>query len=239
MGRQPVRIASGAFVHIVIGAVLSLFLRPLSPETPARMSARLVWAPVQPLPGALNGGGQGGDRRSASPAAERPVVADQQPRFSLPRLPDAIAAVVLPGIEVAFAAPNASGPGTNARGEGRGEGTDGPGSGTGRGPGVGEGDRPFVDGAPGVTSPRPLVEQKPEYTVEAMRARVQGSVLLEATVLENGSVADIRVLKAMEPSYGLDEKAVEALRAWKFRAGTYQGRPVAVKVLVELLFTLR
>jgi protein TonB len=83
------------------------------------------------------------------------------------------------------------------------------------------------------------VEQKPEYTVQAMRARVQGSVLLEATVLENGSVADIRVLKAMEPSYGLDEKAVEALRAWKFRPGTYQGRPVAVKILVELLFTLR
>jgi protein TonB len=47
------------------------------------------------------------------------------------------------------------------------------------------------------------------------------------------------VLKTMDPSYGLDEKAVEALRAWKFRPGTYQGRPVAVKVLVELLFTLR
>ena len=239
MGRQPVRIASGAFVHIVFGVGLSLFLRPLPPEAPARMSARLVWAPVKPLPGAPDGGGQGGDRRSASPAAERPVVADHQPRFLLPRIPDAIAAVVLPGIEVAFAAPNASGPGTNDRGVGRGEGSDGPGSGTGKGPGVGEGDRPFVDGAPGVTSPRPLVEQKPEYTVEAMRARAQGSVLLEATVLENGSVTDIRVLKAMEPSYGLDAKAVEALRAWKFRPGTYQGRPVAVKVLVELFFTLR
>lgn len=150
-----------------------------------------------------------------------------------------MAPVVLPGIEVAFAAPNASGPGTNDRGDGRGEGSDGPGTGTRTGPGAGEGDRPFVDGAPGVTSPRPLAEQKPEYTVEAMRARVQGTILLEATVLENGSVTDIRVLKAMEPSYGLDEKAVEALRAWKFRPGTYQGRPVAVKVLVELLFTLR
>ena len=238
MRPQPVRIVSGACVHIVLGVVLSLFLRPAPPETPARISARVMWAPVQPSPGALNGGGQGGDRRTASPAAERPVVADQ-PKFLLPRLPDAIAAVVLPGIEVAFAAPNASGPGTNERGDGRGEGSGGPGIGTRTGPGAGEGDRPFVDGAPGVTSPRPLVEQKPEYTVGAMRARVQGAVLLEATVLENGSVADIRVLKAMEPSYGLDAKAVEALRAWKFRPGTYQGRPVAVKVLVELLFTLR
>lgn len=239
MRRQPVRIASGAFVHIVFGAVLSLFVRPLPPETPARISARLVWAPVQALPGASNGGGQGGNRQSASRAAQRPVAADHQPRFLLPRIPDAIATVVLPGVEVSFAAPNATGPGTNDRGGGRGEGSDGPGVGTRTGPGAGEGDRPFVDGAPGVTSPRPLVEQKPEYTVEAMRARVQGVVLLEATVLENGSVADIRVLKTMDPSYGLDEKAVEALRAWKFRPGTYQGRPVAVKVLVELLFTLR
>jgi protein TonB len=239
MRRQPVRIASGAFVHIVFGAMLSLFLRPLPPETPARMSARLVWAPVHPSPGASNGGGQGGNRQSASPAAERPDVADHQPRFLLPRIPDAIAPVLLPGVEVPFAALNATGPGTNDRGGGRGEGSDGPGVGTRTGPGAGDGDRPFVDGAPGVTSPRPLVEQKPEYTVEAMRARVQGVVLLEATVLENGSVADIRVLKPMEPSYGLDDEAVKALRAWKFRPGTYQGRPVAVKVQVELLFTLR
>ena len=239
MGRQPVRLASGAFVHIVFVAVLSLLVRPLPPATPPPMSARLVWAPVQQLPGVPNGGGQGGDRRSASPAAEHRDVTDRQATFVLPSIPDAIAAVVLPGVEVAFAAPNAAGPGTNERGDGKGEGSDGPGVGTGAGPGAGEGDRPFVDGAPGVTSPIPLVERKPEYTARAMQARVQGAVLLEATVLPDGSVADVRVLKAMEPSFGLDAKAVEALRAWKFRPGTYQGRPVAVKVLVELFFTLR
>ena len=239
MGRQSARLAGGTVVHIVFGAVISLFLRSAPPDAPMQMSPRLAWTPVQTMPGRPNGGGQGGDRRAPSPAAERPVVAPHQPRFLLPRIPDAVATIVLPGVEVAFTAPHASGPGTHDRGVGKGEGSDGPGVGTRPGTGAGEGDRPFVDGAPGVTSPRPLVEQKPEYTVNAISARVQGAVLLEATVLPDGSVADVRVLKAMEPSHGLDGKAAEALRAWKFLPGTYQGRPVAVKVLVELYFTLR
>ena len=72
-----------------------------------------------------------------------------------------------------------------------------------------------------------------------MRARAQGAVLLEATVLENGSVGPVRVVRSVDQTYGLDKKAVEAVRAWRFRPGTYQGQPVAVKVLVELIFTLR
>ena len=72
-----------------------------------------------------------------------------------------------------------------------------------------------------------------------MRARVQGAVLLEATVLENGSVGPVRVVRSVDQTHGLDKKAVEAVRAWRFRPGSYQGKPVAVKVLVELIFTLR
>jgi protein TonB len=80
---------------------------------------------------------------------------------------------------------------------------------------------------------------KPEYTPEAVRARVQGAVLLEATVLENGSVGSVRIVRSVDRTYGLDLKAIEAVRAWRFRPGTFRGRPVAVKVLVELEFTLR
>lgn len=72
-----------------------------------------------------------------------------------------------------------------------------------------------------------------------MSARAQGAVLLEATVLANGSVGPVRVVRSVDTIYGLDGKAVEAVRAWRFRPGIYQGRPVAVKVLVELIFTLR
>ena len=151
-----------------------------------------------------------------------------------------LGALELPGVSVAFAAPNATGPGADTGPSGgRGEGTDGPGSGTRHGPGARAGDGPFVDGTPGLTSPQLLSETKPEYTQEAMRARAQGAVLLEATVLENGSVGPVRVVRSVDQTYGLDKKAVEAVRAWRFRPGTYQGQPVAVKVLVELIFTLR
>lgn len=64
-------------------------------------------------------------------------------------------------------------------------------------------------------------------------------MLLEASVLENGAVGLVRVVRSVDKVYGLDAKAIEAGRAWRFRPGTYQGRPVAVKVLVELIFTLR
>jgi protein TonB len=170
----------------------------------------------------------------------RREVATEAPRYVLPRVPDVLGALELPGVSVAFAAPNAAGPGTDTGTPGGlGEGRTGPGSGSRTGPGAGPGDGPFLDGTPGVTSPQLVFERKPEYTPEAMTARAQGAVLLEATVLENGTVGAVRVVRSVDKVYGLDGKAVEAVRAWRFRPGTYQGRPVAVKVLVELIFTLR
>ena len=58
-------------------------------------------------------------------------------------------------------------------------------------------------------------------------------------VLEDGSVGAVRVVRSPEPSYGLDLTAIEAVRAWRFSPGSYQGRPVQVTVLIELQFTLR
>jgi outer membrane biosynthesis protein TonB len=49
----------------------------------------------------------------------------------------------------------------------------------------------------------------------------------------------VRVVRSVDKIYGLDGKAIEAVRGWRFRPGSYQGRTVAVKVLVELIFTLR
>jgi protein TonB len=78
---------------------------------------------------------------------------------------------------------------------------------------------------------------RPRYTGEAMRNRIQGTVVLEAVVTSDGGVSQIRVIKSLDP--GLDEEAILAIRQWRFepgRAGT-----VAVDVLVTILldFTLR
>jgi len=117
-----------------------------------------------------------------------------------------------------------------------GGGGNGPGIGPGDGPGVGEIHAP---GTGGVSNPALLHEVRPNYTVEAMRGKVQGVVILEVIVLANGTVdpASIRITRSLEP--GLDREATIAVRQWKFRPSQLLGRPVASRVVIELGFTLR
>jgi protein TonB len=90
-----------------------------------------------------------------------------------------------------------------------------------------------------VTSPRLLKEIKPVYTAEAMRAKVQGVVQLRAVVLPDGSVGRVEVLKSLDAVFGLDQEAIKAARQWRFAPGMRLGEPVAVRVVLELSFTLR
>jgi len=92
---------------------------------------------------------------------------------------------------------------------------------------------------PGVTLPRPLREVKPQYTAEAMRARVEGGVLLAAVVKTDGSVGDIQVLRSLDPKFGLDEQARAAAAQWRFVPGSVKGQATAVVVTIDLTFTLR
>jgi TonB family protein len=72
-----------------------------------------------------------------------------------------------------------------------------------------------------------------------MRAKVQGSVLVEAVVLPDGTVGDVRVVRSLDNVFGLDQEALKAAKQWKFVPGTRFGQPVAVLVTIELTFTLR
>jgi TonB family protein len=112
------------------------------------------------------------------------------------------------------------------------------GSGLGPGFGGGTGGGTYRPGN-GVTLPRVLREIKPQYTSDAMRAKVQGTVLLECVVRTDGSVGDVQVVRSLDPTFGLDQEAVKAARQWRFAPGTRQGEPVAVLITIELTFTLR
>jgi TonB family protein len=90
----------------------------------------------------------------------------------------------------------------------------------------------------GVTIPRIIREVKPQYTAEAMRAKVQGGVLLECVVQTDGTVGDVRVVRSLDTTYGLDQEAIKAAKQWKFAPGTRNGEPVPVMVTIELTFTL-
>jgi protein TonB len=82
-------------------------------------------------------------------------------------------------------------------------------------------------------------EVKPDYTIEAMRAKVQGVALLECVVLPDGTVDDVKIVKSVDPVHGLDEQAIKAARQWHFLPGRRFGEPVPVLVTIELTFTLR
>ena len=91
----------------------------------------------------------------------------------------------------------------------------------------------------GVLSPQLIREVKPNYTVEAMRAKVQGVVLLECVVQTDGSVGEIKILKSLDKAFGLDEEAIKAARQWRFVPGRLLGDAVPVYVTLELALTLR
>jgi periplasmic protein TonB len=254
--------------HIGMLALIVLALRygahptnvpaALLPET---MNARIIWL-SEPGPG--GGGGGGGNRlpepprpaelpgrdKLTVPVAEPPKLEppkqveepDPVEQLNIPAQPLAAATESLPGaIEAPPAPPSASqGPGAGGgAGTGTGSGI-GPGSGSGLGPGSGGGTgggvyRPGT----GVTLPRLLREVKPDYTTDAMRAKVQGTVLLECVVNINGEVEQIKVVRSLDQTFGLDQQAIKAARQWRFAPGTRMGQPVAVLVTIELSFTLR
>ena len=117
----------------------------------------------------------------------------------------------------------------------------GGGVGSGRGPGVGPGWGGGIGGGAytiggGVTAPRVIYAPEPEFSEEARKTKFQGTVVLWLIVGTDGRTRDIRIYRSL--GMGLDEKAIEALRRWRFEPGRKDGVPVAVQVTVEVNFRL-
>lgn len=137
---------------------------------------------------------------------------------------------------------------TIGRGAGPGAGTE-RGAGSGGQPGLGTG----LAGSGGsgddglgtgdlMSGPQLIREVKPAYTVNAIRAKIQGRVELDVVVLPDGTIdpARIRIVQSLDPTFGLDAQAIEAVKQWRFRPGRNRGQQaVPVRVRVELTFTLR
>ena len=130
------------------------------------------------------------------------------------------------------------GPGIGG-GAGTGQGT---GSGEGRGSGIGEGEDGGIGGGPfrpgsGIAPPRLVREVKADYTDDARRRGLTGDVVLEIVVRRDGSVGDVTVLQGL--GSGLDQRAVAAVRQWRFDPAKRRGVPVDVIVEVAVEFNLR
>lgn len=197
------------------------------PPTPPRPT------PVPPPP-----------RPVVTPPAPVPTPAPQPP-------PPAPQAIVAPVASVAADTddragvpndtPNTSssqGPGSGGGvGAGKGAGIgEGDGGGLGAGSGGGTGGGPYQPGS-GVIAPELLREIRANYTDEARRRGVEGDVVLEIVVRRDGTVGNVRVVKSL--GSGLEQKATEAVRQWRFKPATRRGAAVDVVVEVAVGFTLR
>jgi periplasmic protein TonB len=135
-------------------------------------------------------------------------------------------------------APPSQGPGTGG-GVGSGQGTglgQGDGTGIGDGSGGGYGGGPFRPGS-GVEPPRLLREVRADYTDEARRGNIEGEVELEIVVRRDGSVGDVKIIRGLRG--GLNKRAAQAVRQWRFAPGRMKGVPVDVVVEVGVEFRLR
>ena len=93
--------------------------------------------------------------------------------------------------------------------------------------------------ASGVTVPRVVKEVRPQYTARAMQKKIQGSVWLSCVVSTGGKIVEVKVTKSLDDEFGLDQEAIKAASQWEFEPGKKDGTPVAVRVTIELTFTLR
>jgi TonB family protein len=87
-----------------------------------------------------------------------------------------------------------------------------------------------------VTPPVPIWHPSPEYTAEAKKAKFMGVVTVGIIVDKNGIPQNVHVTKGV--GMGLDEKAVEAVKRYRFKSATENGKPVAVYENVEVNFEI-
>ena len=214
--------------------------------------------PLKPAKTQAGGGGGGGDHDVLKASQGK------LPKFSMqqitpptavirnfdPKLAVTPTVVVPPDIQIAqnsnmpnFGDPKSSavipsnGPGSNS---GMGSGDTG-GVGPGHGPGVGPGEGGGIGGGVfrpgrGVSPPRPIYSPDPEFSEEARKAKYQGTCTLMIVVATDGRPTNIRVVNSL--GMGLDEKAIETVRTWRFEPGQKDGHAVNVEMAVEVDFHL-
>jgi protein TonB len=260
--RVGVGAAFGSHVLFVLLAIFLLYYAPSpsigGPVPPASYPKDIVWLN---LPGPGGGGGGGGNQmpeppkkaelpgqeKITVPAVKPPAPSPQKPEepkdlaMNIPAKTMADAQQMTPGLlEQAMAASMVSqGTGTNGAGSGKNGGIgSGDGNGLGPGTGGGTGGGTYHVGN-GVESPQILSQVRPQYTADAMRAKVQGTAWVECIVMPDGSVTDAHIAKSLDSVFGLDQEALRAARQWRFVPGRRFGQPVAVQITIELTFTLR
>ena len=238
-------IVAHAAVFLTLFALASARLLPHQPD-----KVELTAIHVPPAPPQLEKMGGGGGQRglTAATQGQLPKLAQEQilppkaPPTIEPKLPVEPTLVVQADLKMAdnrmpdLGMPNSSLKGPFSAGNGNGSGL-GSGDGNGIGPGSGgnTGGGPMHIGGP-VQAPSLIYSIEPEFSEEARKAKFSGNVQVYLWVDEHGNPSHVRVVRGV--GMGLDEKAVEAVRQYKFKPATRDGKPVKVDLYVDVNFNI-
>ncbi len=252
-------------VHVLIIGLIALSYvvvkHAVTPVTQAKVTVTLVdpsdLPALKPSKTQVGGGGGGGDRDVlAASKGKLPKFSMQQItppvvviRNEHPKLAVEPTVVIPPQVQLASNnMPNFGDPmahavlPSNGTGSGGGIGSgSGGGVGSGKGPGFGPGEGGGTGGGifhvgGGVSPPRQIYAPEPEFSEEARKAKYQGVCTLGLIVGADGRPSNIRVLSSL--GMGLDEKAIEAVKNWRFEPAMKDGHPVRVEIAVEVDFHL-
>jgi periplasmic protein TonB len=253
-------------VHVIVIALIiggTILARRVVAKVEAKPSVtELVdpgdFIPLKPAKSQAGGGGGGGDRDVLKASQGRLPKFSMKPQLTPPeavirnlnpKLPEVPTVMVDPDIKVAMnSLPYLGDPkstavipsnGTGSQ-SGIGSGDNG-GVGSGNGRGVGPGEGMGIGGGiyragRGVTPPRPIFSPDPEFSEEARKAKFQGVCTLMIVVDTDGHPTNLRVVNSL--GMGLDEKALETVKTWRFEPGMKDGHPVKVEMAVEVDFHL-
>jgi protein TonB len=255
--RSPLSSGIAILFYLLLAALLLFWPKKVTQVKQAMITPVDIspYIPKAPMSAPAGGGGGGGAHEIVPPTKgklpefqKQPITPPQVMLIDHPKLP-VPAAIQMPQIKMPDTnapnlgipqAPNATLSAGSGSGSGIGTGHGG-GLGIGSGNGLGPGEGGLSGGGVahpggGISSPKLIYSPDPEFSDEARRQKYQGVVVLSIIVDAQGNPQRIHVVRAL--GMGLDEKAIEAVRQYKFKPAMNGTRPVPVEINIEVNFQL-
>jgi protein TonB len=247
--RDPVSTAMAVVLHgLVILLIAFLIAKKVQFAAPAKMTLVTDLTVPPPAPPRAEAMGGGGGQKGPTPVtkgtppkfADTQIVPPNKPPLVEPKIKIEPTIEVQQDVKMASSIPQIGVANSPLVGMSMGNGS-GTGLGSGNGSGLGPGSGGNTGGGPrriggGVSQPVLIYSVEPEFSEEARKAKVAGNVLVNLWVDTNGNPSHVHVIRGV--GMGLDEKAIEAVRQYRFKPAMENGKPVLVELNVEVNFQI-
>ena len=250
--RSPASTAFAVGLHVVIILLVAVLIaHHVQVAQPVKTAVVLTDVippppPVAPKQAAIGGGGGQHDLAPVTQGhlpklAQQQIVPPKAPPTIAPKLAIEPTVVVQPDLKMANnTMPNIGAPNSTLKGFSMGNGS-GSGIGSGNGNGIGPGSGGNTGGGVmhvggSIRPPVPIYAPDPEFSEEARKAKFSGNVEVYLWVDEQGNPSHIKIARGV--GMGLDEKAIEAVRQYKFKPAMQNGKPVKVDLYIEVNFQI-